>query len=77
MKGTDGILALLQDIKEILYGIAWLIFGGILSIVGIITFQETDLGGILILIGAAICIGGTLYVRHGFGHHEVLEQNDP
>ena len=76
MKGTDGIFALLQDIKEILYGIVWLILGGILSIVGIISCQETDLGCILILVGAAICIGGLLYARHGYTHHEVLENKD-
>lgn len=76
MKGTDGVLALLQDIKEILYGLAWLILGGILCIVGVIAFQTTDLGGILILFGMAICIGGILYVRHGHRHHEVVENQD-
>ena len=51
MKGTDGILALLQDIKEILYGIALLILGGILCMVGAVLSLEITFGGFLILIG--------------------------
>ena len=30
MKDNDGVLALLQDIKDILYGIALLLAGGLL-----------------------------------------------
>lgn len=76
MKGTDGVLALLQDIKEILYGIAWLILGGILCIVGAIAFQETAMGGLLIIVGIGVCIGGILYTHHGHSHHEVVENQD-
>lgn len=76
MKGTDGILALLQDIKEILYGIAWLILGGILCVTGAILLQEIALGGLLILLGIGVCIGGILYTRHGHTHHEVVEHQD-
>ena len=74
MKGTDAVLALLQDIKEILYGIAWLILAGILCIIGVLL--ETGLGILLLLIGLGVCVGGILYARHGYGHHEVLENKD-
>ena len=76
MKGTDGILALLQDLKELLYGIAWLILGGILCVTGAILFYETTLGGLLILVGIGVCIGGILYACHGHSHHEVIEHQD-
>lgn len=76
MKGSDGILALLQDIKEILYGLALLILGGILCIVGAILSLEITLGGFLILIGAGVCVCGILYARHGHTHHEVIEHQD-
>lgn len=73
MKETDGILALLQDIKDILYGIALLLLGGILCLAGLL------LGGFLLLLTAAgifVVLAGFLYVRRGYNHHEVVEKQD-
>ena len=36
MKDNDGMLALLQDIKELLWGIALLMIGGFLCLIGVI-----------------------------------------
>ena len=76
MKGTDAVLALLQDIKDLLYGVALLILGATLCIVGALLSPEKGLGGFLILIGAGICIGGFLFVHHGHTHHEMIEHQD-
>ena len=76
MKGTDAVLALLQDIKDLLYGLVLLILGTTLCIVGAILSPEMALGGFLILIGAGTCICALLYVRHGHTHHEMIEHQD-
>ena len=70
MKGNDAVLALLQDIKDILYGIALLVLGGILCAAGILI---GDIGLLLFFLGIAVCIAGIFYARHGHRHHEVVE----
>lgn len=73
MKETDGILALLQDIKDILYGIALLLLGGILCVAGIL------LDGLFLVLPAAgvfILLAGALNVHYGHRHHEVVEKED-
>ena len=70
---NDGILALLQDIKEILYGVFWLLAGGFLCLIGSV------LGGwglLLLCVGIFFCLSGALCVRHGYHHHEVVEKQD-
>lgn len=70
---NDGCLALLQDAKEILYGIFWLLAGGLLCLIGAV------LGGwgvLLLAVGVFLCVGGFVYARHGFHHHEVVEKQD-
>ena len=73
MKGNDAVLALLQDIKDILYGIALLVLGGILCVAGILI---GDLAMLLLFFGIAVCIAGIFYARHGHRHHEVVENPD-
>ena len=73
MKGHDGVLALLQDIKDILYGIALLLTGGLLGIVCIL------LGGWDILpsaVAVVVLLAGLIYARNGYNHHEVVEKQD-
>ena len=54
MKDNDGVLALLQDIKDILYGIALLLAGGLLCMAGIL------LGGLgLVLTIVMYAISGS------------------
>ena len=54
MKDNDGVLALLQDIKDILYGIALLLAGGLLCMAGIL------LGGLgLVLTIVMFTISGS------------------
>ena len=73
MKGNDAILALLQDIKDILYGIALLVMGGVLCVAGILI---GNIGMLLFFGGIAVCIAGIFYARHGHRHHEVVENPD-
>ena len=73
MKENDGILALLQDIKELLWGIALLMIGGFLCLIGVII---GNWGLVLLVFGlfTAFCWGSFAY--HGFSHHEVVEKQD-
>ena len=77
MKDNDGMLALLQDIKELLWGIALLLVGGFLCLTGIIiNFTIGNWGIVLFLFGIFVFIAGALYAYHGFSHHEVIEKQD-
>ena len=77
MKDNDGMLALLQDIKELLWGIALLLAGGFLCLTGIIiNFTIGNWGLVLFLFGIFVFIAGALYAYHGFSHHEVIEKQD-
>ena len=44
MKDNDGMLALLQDIKELLWGIALLMIGGFLCLIGVIIGNWGQIG---------------------------------
>lgn len=50
---NDGVLRLLQDIKEMLFGIALILLGGIMIITddGLILF-----GGVFLLLYGAYCV---------------------
>lgn len=74
MRDNDAILALLADIKELLYGIALLLLGGGLCLAGILLLDTWGL--VLLLPGVPVVLGGLLYARHGFRHHEVVENED-
>lgn len=77
MKDNDGMLALLQDIKELLWGIALLLAGGFLCLTGIIiNFTIGNWGIVLFLFGIFVFIAGALYAYHGFSHHEVVEHQE-
>ena len=73
MKGNDAVLALLQDIKDILYGIALLIMGGVLCVAGILLANIGATAGIAGIIGLCICIYGIARAHEGHRHHEVVE----
>ena len=77
MKDSDGMLAILQDIKELLWGIALLLTGGFLCLTGIIINSTIGNWGIvLFLFGIFVFIAGVLYAYHGFSRHEVIEKQD-
>lgn len=73
IKDHDGILALLQDIKDILYGIALLLAGGLLCVAGILL---GGLGILLSAVGVVVLLAGLIYARNGYNHHEVVEKQD-
>ena len=73
MKDNDGVLALLQDIKDILYGIALLLAGGLICVASIL------LGGFFILfsvIGFFALLAGLNNAYQGYHHHTVEEKQD-
>ena len=76
-KTDDGVLRLLQDIKEMLLGGILLLIGGLLVIAGFVVyltilenmfFVLSLTGGLLLLF-----IGG-LHLWHGWTAHEVVER---
>ena len=74
MKDSDGILALLQDIKEMLFGIALLLTGIALCLVG--AAVNGWLGILLAVVGLIVVVAGRGHVHHGYTHHEVVEKQD-
>ena len=74
MKDSDGILALLQDIKEMLFGIALLLTGIALCLVG--AAVNGWLGILLAVVGFIVVVAGLGYVHHGYTQHEVVEKRD-
>ena len=69
----DGVLRLLQDIKEMLFGIALILLGGIMV--------TTKSNGIISLFDAIILLGGICLLLYGAYHvwngknHELGEKN--
>lgn len=72
MKDTEGMLVLLQDIKEMLWGLSLLLVGIALCAMGLAGI----LWGLPLLIGTIVCVAGLAYTHHGFTHHEVIENKD-
>ena len=72
MKGNDAVLALLQDIKDLLYGIGLLMIAGFLCIVGALTL-DAGFGLLILLGGIMLLVYGILLLRRCYHHHEVLE----
>ncbi len=70
MKENDGTLALLQDIKELLWGIALLLAGGFLCLIGIMI---GNWGIALLAVGIFVFLAGALCAYHGFNRHEIVE----
>lgn len=75
---NEGVLKLLQDIKEILLGIALLLLGGILAGLGIGLAGLTGGGVFLLLpaVGFLILLNGGLHVWYGWTAHHVVEKID-
>ena len=74
MKGTEGILALLQDIKEMLLGIFLLILGCFLFLFGLMGGGAIQ---ILIFFGAAVIAVGIFRTIKAFNRHEVVNTPEP
>ena len=77
-KMNDGVLRLLQDIKELLLGIALLLLGGILAGAGIgmaaLTAYEVFL--LLPVAGLIIVFLGGTHIWYGWTAHEVVERQE-
>ena len=73
MNDHDGTLALLQDLKELLWGIFLLILGMFLSVIGALL---GGWGGLLLIPGIFVGLAGILHAHRGYGRHEVIEHKD-
>lgn len=72
---SEGALKLLQDIKELLLGIALLLLGGILAGLGIALTDMTgyDVFLLLLVAGLIVLFCGGLHLWYGWTAHEVVE----
>ena len=79
MKESGSTDNLLQNIKSMLYGIAWLVLGGFLCLGGLLLILTDHSAAALPFLfpGVLLCIAGILYVRYGFRHpHEDPESSN-
>lgn len=72
MKETDSLLVLLQDIKEMLWGLVLLVVGISLCAAGLLGI----LWGVPLVVGVIVCFAGLRYAINGFTNHEVVEKKD-
>lgn len=71
---NDGVLALLQDIKEMLHGIVLILTGMFLCVVS--AWWGSGWAVLLALAGLIVLIAGLAYAHHGYNRHEVVEKQD-
>lgn len=71
---NDGILALLQDIKEMLHGIVLILLGIFLCVLG--AWWGSGLAVLAVITGLIVLIAGLAYAHRGYHHHEVVEKQD-
>lgn len=74
MKDQDAIIALLGDIRELLFGIAILILSVFLCLLGALLGSW----GLLVccVIGIFLGLYGILVIVHGHHHHKIVEKQD-
>lgn len=70
MENHHDILVLLQDIKDLLYGMALLLAGGLLSLTSAVL---NGWGLLLLAVGVFVFFAGALWCYRGYHHHEVVE----
>lgn len=75
MNHTDeGVLKLLQDIKELLLGIALLLLGGIFFIAGLLLLDTVFV--LLSVAGIVFLFCGGLHIWYGWTAHTVVEKSE-
>ena len=72
---SEGILKLLQDIKDLLLGTALLLLGGIFAGLGagLGGLTGSDVFLLLLVAGLIIILYGGVHIWHGWTAHEVVE----
>lgn len=71
---NDGVLALLQDIKEMLHGIVLILAGMFLCVVS--AWWGSGWAVLTALAGLIVLIAGLAYAHRGYNRHEVVEKQD-
>ena len=64
---NDGLLALLQDIKQMIFGCGLLLLGGILTVVFLL-FERIFLW----IVSIPVMVSGFLYIWTGWNAHEIV-----
>ena len=75
---SENTLKLLQDIKELLLGIALLLLGGIFTGLGtgLAWLTSGDVFLLLLVAGLIIILYGGVHIWHGWTAHEVVEHQE-
>lgn len=75
-KKSDGMLQLLQDIKELLLGIGLILTAICVLLLGWVLqeLSALDIGSLACLAGLALLVFGIFHVWNGWTAHKVLEQ---
>ena len=68
-KNNDSVLFLLQDIKELVFGIALSLLGGILLF-------ASSASGLFLILSLPVLAYGIFHIWNGWTRHELIEKND-
>lgn len=68
---NDGILALLQDIKEMAHGIVLILAGIFLCVIS--ARRASGRSDPAAIAGPSVLVAGSACTHHGFPHHKVIE----
>ena len=71
-KKDDSVLFLLQDIKELVFGIALILLGGILLYASILDSGAVEL---FALLGLPVLAYGVFHIWNGWTNHKPVEKN--
>ena len=71
-KKNDSVLFLLQDIKELVFGIALSLLGGILIVASTLDWGANEL---FLILSLPVLAWGVFHVWNGWTNHELVEKN--
>ena len=72
-KKDDNVLFLLQDIKELIFGIALSLLGGILLLFASLDSSAVEL---FVLLSLPVLAYGIYHIWNGWTNHELIEKKD-
>lgn len=75
-KKDDSVLSLLQDIKEILLGIALILFAIALILLGLALRNDFNSEILYWIAGPVVLAYGGFHTWNGWTRHEVIQKND-
>lgn len=75
MSDSDGVLSLLQDIKEMIFGAVLVLIGSFLCAAAFL--WNSPWAMLPAIVGGIVAIAGLLYVHRGYTRHKAAAHKDP